>query len=31
MKKFFKAIWDFFVAWGELRYKSLQRRGYSPY
>ncbi len=31
MKEFFKAVWDFFVEWGELRYKALQRRGYSIY
>ena len=31
MKDFFLAVWNFFVEWGELRYKALQRRGYSPY
>lgn len=31
MKKFITAVWDFFVEWGEYRYKALQRRGYSHY
>lgn len=31
MKKFFTAVWDFFVAWGEYRHKALKRRGYSVY
>lgn len=31
MKDFFQAVWNFFVEWGELRYKALQRRGLKHY
>jgi len=31
MKEFAKAVWDFFVAWGEYRYQIAKRRGYSGY
>lgn len=31
MKEFFRAVWEFFIEWGELRHKALQRRGYSVY
>lgn len=31
MKKFMTAVWDFFVAWGEYRYKVAKRNGYGIY
>jgi len=31
MKKVFKAISDFFVEWGEYRYKMAKRRSYMYY
>lgn len=31
MKKFMTAIWDFFVAWGEYRYKMAKRHHYMIY
>lgn len=31
MKKFFKALNDFFVEWGEYRYQQAKRRGYMYY
>jgi hypothetical protein len=31
MKKFSKVVWDFFMAWGEYRYKLAKRNGYMMY
>lgn len=31
MKKFGKAVWDFFVAWGEYRYKVSRQHQYRWY
>ena len=31
MKKFAQAIWNFFEAWGEYRYKLAKRNGYMIY
>lgn len=31
MKNFIQAVWDFFVAWGEHRYRLAKRNGYMIY
>jgi len=31
MKKFLTAVWDFFEAWGEYRYKMAKKHGYMMY
>jgi len=31
MKKFLKAAWDFFEAWGEYRYRVAKQRGFMYY
>jgi len=31
MKKFLIAVWNFFEAWGEYRYRVAKRRGFMTY
>lgn len=31
MKNFRQTVWDFFIAWGEYRYKLAKKNGYMMY